>query len=162
MHYMQKILMNHGIKGKMKKIKVNIVVDRPCVSICHSVKVYKKTLAQFKEVFSEQERHEIWRKHQIGVGSSLEDVIRVMSYALYEKEERQRERLRQQRFTSLKVAAEHYALGGISLEQFAEACGGTIPQAVADYSKAYEEEYNAWCEWHKAQEKTRQALENLA
>ena len=146
----------------IKQIQVNITVDIPCISVCDLVKVYKKTLAQFKEVFSEQERHEIWRKYQIGVRSSLEDVTRVMSYALYEKEEQQKERQRQQRFTSLKVAAEHYALGGISLEQLAEACGGTIPQAVADYLKAYEEEYNAWCEWHKAQEKTQQALENLA
>ena len=146
----------------IKQIQVNITVDMPCISVCDLVKVYKKTLAQFKEVFSEQERHEIWRKYQIGVRSSLEDVTRVMSYALYEKEEQQKERQRQQRFTSLKVAAEHYALGGISLEQLAEACGGTIPQAVADYLKAYEEEYNAWCEWHKAQEKTQQALENLA
>ena len=145
----------------MKKINVNITVDVPRISVCDLVEVYKKTLAQFKAIFSERERHEIWEKYQIGVGSSLEDVIRVMSYVLYEKEEQQKERRRQQRFTSLKVAAEHYALGAISLEQLAEVCGGTIPQAVADYSKAYEEEYNAWCEWHKAQEKTQQMLENL-
>ena len=150
------------VSKMIKQIKVNITVDMPCISVCDLVKVYKKTLAQFKEVFSEQERHEIWRKYQIGVGSSLDDVIRVMSYVLYEKEEQQKERQRQQRFTSLKVAAEHYALGGISLEQFAEACGGTIPQAVADYANAYGQEYDAWCEWHKAQEKTQQALENLA
>ena len=64
--------------------------------------------------------------------------------------------------SEVKAAAEYYALGAITLDQLAEACGGTLPQAVADYSKAYEEEYNAWCEWHKAQEKTQQALENLA
>ena len=60
--------------------------------------------------------------------------------------------------SKVKSAAEYYALGAITLDQLAEACGGTIPQAVADYSKAYEEEYNAWCEWHKAQEKTREKL----
>lgn len=145
----------------IKQIQVNITVDIPCISVCDLVKVYKKTLAQFKEVFSEQERHEIWRKCQIGVGSSLEDVTRAMSYALYEKEEQQKERQRQQRFTSLKVAAEHYALGAITLDQLTEACGGTIPQAVADYANAYGQEYDAWCEWNKAQEKTQQALENL-
>lgn len=58
----------------------------------------------------------------------------------------------------MKTAAEYYALRAINIDQLAEACGGTIPQDVADYSKAYEEEYNAWCEWHKAQEKTREKL----
>jgi hypothetical protein len=149
------------VSKMMKKINVNITIDMPCISICDIVKVYKKTLAQFKETFSEHERLEIWRKYQIGVGSSMEDVTRVMSCVLYEKEERQKEKQRQQRFISSKAAAEHYALGGISLEQFAEACGGTIPQAVADYANAYGQEYDAWCEWHKAQEKTQQALENL-
>lgn len=146
----------------MKKINVNVTIDIPCVSVRDIIKVYKKTLAQFKAVFSEQERHQIWQKYQIGVGSSLEEVIRAMSVALYEKEEQQKERQRNQRFTSLKAAAENYALGGISLEQLAEVCGGTIPQVVMEYAEAYGDEYDAWCEWHKAQEKTQQALENLA
>lgn len=64
--------------------------------------------------------------------------------------------------SKVKTAAEYYALGAITLEQLAEACGGIIPQVVADYAKAYGDEYDAWCEWHKAQEKTQQALKNLA
>jgi hypothetical protein len=61
----------------------------------------------------------------------------------------------------MKTAAEYYALGAITLDQLAEACGGTIPQAVADYANAYGQEYDAWCEWRKAKAKTRQTLEDL-
>lgn len=62
----------------------------------------------------------------------------------------------------MKTAAEYYALRAINIDQLAEACGGTIPQAVADYANAYGKEYDAWCEWRKAQAKTQQALKNLA
>lgn len=61
----------------------------------------------------------------------------------------------------MKTAAEYYALRAINIDQLTEACGGTIPQIVADYADAYGQEYDAWCEWRKAQVKTQQALKNL-
>ena len=59
---------------------------------------------------------------------------------------------------TIKASAEMYALGGITLQQLEEVCGGTVPQVVMDYVKAYGAEYDAHVAHMKAQADTRTAL----
>lgn len=59
---------------------------------------------------------------------------------------------------TIKASAEMYALGQINLQQLEEACGGSVPQAVMDYVKAYGAEYDAHMAHMKAQADTRTAL----
>ena len=62
---------------------------------------------------------------------------------------------------TIKASAEMYALGGITLQQLEEVCGGTVPQAVMDYVKAYGAEYDAHVAHMKAQADTKMKLFTL-
>lgn len=59
---------------------------------------------------------------------------------------------------TIKSMSEMYALGGITLQQLEEVCGGTVPQVVMDYVKAYGAEYDAHVAHMKAQADTRTTL----
>lgn len=59
---------------------------------------------------------------------------------------------------TIKASAEMCALGGITLQQLEEVCGGTVPQVVMDYVKAYGAEYDAHVAHMKAQADTRTTL----
>lgn len=54
-----------------------------------------------------------------------------------------------------------YALGGITLQQLEEVCGGTVPQVVMDYVEAYGAEYDAHMAHMKAQADTKTKLFTL-
>lgn len=47
-----------------------------------------------------------------------------------------------------------YALGQINLQQLEEACGGSVPQVVQEYVKAYTKEFNAYQAYCKAKSET--------